>query len=67
LYAVADDFIANCKIPLSDLIEKESQPSHDIWVNLEPKVSIALRVLPLNNSQYLGVNIQICNLSALPF
>jgi hypothetical protein len=40
LCCVADDFIANCKIPLSDLIEKESQPLHDIWVNLEPKVGL---------------------------
>jgi len=35
-----DDFIANCKIPLAELIEKEAQPVHDIWVNLEPKVSL---------------------------
>ena len=29
-----DDFVANCKIPLSELIEKEEQPLHEIWVNL---------------------------------
>lgn len=39
-----DDFIANCKIPLSDLIEKESQPLHDIWVNLEPKGKLHVKV-----------------------
>ena len=27
-----DDFIANCKISLSDLIEKEEQPVHAVWV-----------------------------------
>jgi len=29
-----DDFIANCKISLSELIEKEEQPLHEIWVSL---------------------------------
>ena len=27
-----DDFIANCKISLSELIEKEEQPVHKVWV-----------------------------------
>ena len=27
-----DDFIANCKISLSELIEKEEQPVHQFWV-----------------------------------
>ena len=27
-----DDFIANCKISLSELIEKEEQPVHAVWV-----------------------------------
>ena len=27
-----DDFIANCKIGLQDLIAKEDQPLHEIWV-----------------------------------
>jgi len=68
-YAFADDFIANCKIPLSDLIEKESQPSHDIWVNLEPKVSIVHRVLPFNNSQYRiwGSTFRFATLPFYPF
>jgi hypothetical protein len=30
-----DDFIANCKISLSELIEKEDQPIHDVWVSLK--------------------------------
>lgn len=29
-----DDFIANCKLALSELIEKEHQPLHEIWVSL---------------------------------
>ena len=29
-----DDFIANCKISLSELIEKEDQPTHDVWVSV---------------------------------
>jgi hypothetical protein len=29
-----DDFIANCKISLSELIEKEDQPTHDVWVSI---------------------------------
>ena len=28
-----DDFIANCKINLSELIEKEEQPVHQVWVS----------------------------------
>ena len=43
-----DDFIANCKIPLAELIEKEAQPVHDIWVNLEPKVQIIRALDPCN-------------------
>jgi novel protein kinase C epsilon type len=27
-----DDFIANCKLSLSELIEKEDQPLHELWV-----------------------------------
>ena len=29
-----DDFIANCKISLSELIEKEEQPVHQVWVRI---------------------------------
>ena len=32
-----DDFIANCKISLSELIEKEDQPTHDVWVSFTQK------------------------------
>lgn len=32
-----DDFIANCKISLSELIEKEDQPIHEVWVSLTAK------------------------------
>jgi len=39
-----DDFISNCKFPLSDLIEKESQPMHDIWVDLEPKGRVHVKI-----------------------
>jgi len=39
-----DDFIANCKMTLSELIEKESQPVHDIWVDLEPKGKLHVKV-----------------------
>jgi novel protein kinase C epsilon type len=28
-----DDFVANCSISLGDLIEKEEQPLHDLWVS----------------------------------
>jgi hypothetical protein len=42
-----DDFIANCKISLSELIEKEDQPTHEVWVTghfilakLEPLPSV---------------------------
>jgi len=31
-----DDFIANCKISLAELIEREEQPLHEEWVRLEP-------------------------------
>lgn len=39
-----DDFVANCKIQLSELIEKEEQPVHDIWVELEPKGQIHCKI-----------------------
>lgn len=39
-----DDFIANCKLPLSDLIEKESQPLHDVEVNLEPRGVVHVKI-----------------------
>jgi len=39
-----DDFIANCKIPLAELIEKENQAAHDFWVNLEPKGKLHIKV-----------------------
>ena len=51
-----DDFIANCKIPLAELIEKEAQPVHDIWVNLEPKVG-------LRWSEFNHLSLFICHLS----
>ncbi len=28
-----DDFIANCVVNLADLVEKEEQPVHDLWVS----------------------------------
>lgn len=31
-----DDFIANAKISLAELIEREDQPLHEEWVRLEP-------------------------------
>ncbi len=27
-----DDFVANCSVNLGDLIDKEDQPLHDLWV-----------------------------------
>jgi len=39
-----DDFIANCKFPLSDLISKAEQPLHEIWVDLEPKGKIHIKI-----------------------
>ena len=33
-----DDFIANCKLSLAELIEAAGQPLHEIWLELEPKV-----------------------------
>ena len=29
-----DDFIANCKVSLSELIERENQPLHEEWVRI---------------------------------
>ena len=28
-----DDFIANCKVSLAELIEREEQPLHEEWVS----------------------------------
>ena len=39
-----DDFIANCKFPLSDLISKAEQPLHEIWVDLEPKGKLHIKI-----------------------
>ena len=39
-----DDFIANCKFPLSDLIGKAEQPLHEIWVDLEPKGKLHIKI-----------------------
>jgi len=39
-----DDFIANCKISLSELIEKEDQPTHDVWTDLEPNGKMHVRI-----------------------
>ena len=33
-----DDFVAESKISLSDLIEKEDQPVHDLWVSSRPNL-----------------------------
>ena len=39
-----DDFIANCKMSLSDLIEKAEQPLHDIWLDLEPNGKLHIKI-----------------------
>merc|ERR1719225_2229755 len=39
-----DDFIANCKISLSDLIEKEEQPVHAVWTDLEPHGRLHVKI-----------------------
>ena len=39
-----DDFIANCKFPLADLIGKAEQPVHEIWVDLEPKGKLHIKI-----------------------
>ena len=39
-----DDFIANCKFPLSDLIGKAEQPLHEIWVDLEPNGKLHVKI-----------------------
>ena len=39
-----DDFIANCKLSLSDLIEKADQPLHDIWLDLEPNGKLHIKI-----------------------
>ena len=39
-----DDFIANCKLSLSDLIEKAEQPLHDIWLDLEPNGKLHIKI-----------------------
>ena len=39
-----DDFIANCKLSLPDLIEKADQPLHDIWLDLEPNGKLHIKI-----------------------
>jgi len=39
-----DDFISNCKISLSELIEKEEQPVHQVWAGLEPSGSVHVKI-----------------------
>lgn len=39
-----DDFIANTKFSLSDLIGKAEQPLHEIWVDLEPKGKLHIKI-----------------------
>ena len=39
-----DDFIANCKISLSELIEKEEQPVHQVWVRTLDFLSCLLSI-----------------------
>lgn len=39
-----DDFIANCKISLSELIEKEEQPVHELWSELEPNGNLHVKI-----------------------
>ena len=54
-----DDFVAESKISLSDLIEKEDQPVHDLWVSssyplpklgLESTAQIRSSALSINSS-----------------
>ena len=39
-----DDFIANCKLSLPELIEKAEQPLHDIWLELEPNGKLHIKI-----------------------
>lgn len=39
-----DDFIANCKLSLADLTDKEGQALHDIWLELEPKGKLHIKL-----------------------
>lgn len=39
-----DDFIANTKFPLADLISKAEQPLHEIWVDLEPNGKLHIKI-----------------------
>lgn len=39
-----DDFIANCKFPLADLIGKAEQPLHEIWLDLEPNGKLHVKI-----------------------
>lgn len=39
-----DDFVADCKIGLTELIEKEDQPVHEIWIDLEPKGKLHCKI-----------------------
>ena len=39
-----DEFVANCKISLSELIEKEEQPIHDLWIDLEPTGKLHVKI-----------------------
>ena len=39
-----DSFVANCSIGLADLIDKEDQPLHDLWVDLEPSGRIHCKI-----------------------
>jgi len=39
-----DAFVANCSISLGHLIDKEDQPLHDLWVDLEPSGKIHCKI-----------------------
>lgn len=45
-----DEFVANCSIPIEDLVNRESSEENDFWVNLEPNGRLHVTIdLKLSN------------------
>ncbi|KOB68195.1 Protein kinase C, partial [Operophtera brumata] len=51
-----DDFVANCTIPLDDLMHRDKDAS-DFWVDLEPQGKLHLKIDLKWNSQAGGVSV----------
>ena len=55
-----DDFVANCIIPLEDIMQHESNVP-DLWVNLEPqgKIHVVIELKNKNGKYFLNIYIHI--------